>query len=199
MIDGGYFENFGATTALQIAQQLKQADLDPFVIEITNDPELLVASVTQNSGTYPRASLLCRVEDVDPLCEAEPPINEIQQAYWFSDVRGPLSGLFGSRNAHGGEALRSLAGFGGPGTAFCQGARASKINFVHIVVHPQYQMHWWTWDQKPCDRVEVPLNWWLSKPVQAYLDGQITKNRPALEQVFKAMRKEHSAPVSRHN
>jgi hypothetical protein len=199
LIDGGYFENFGATTAVQIAQKLKQAGLDPFLIEITNDPELLVASVTQNTGADADASLLCRVEDVDPLCDAEPPINEVQQNYWFSDVRGPLSGLFGSRNAHGGEALRGLAKFGGPGTAFCPSVSrregdGGETSFVHIVVHPQYQVRWWTWwDQKTCARVEVPLNWWLSKPVQAYLDDQIAKNRSAIDEVFKVMLKEQSA------
>jgi hypothetical protein len=69
-----------------------------------------------------------------------------------------------------------------------------ETSFVHIVVHPQYQVRWWTWwDQKTCARVEVPLNWWLSKPVQAYLDDQIAKNRSAIDEVFKVMLKEQSA------
>ena len=188
IIDGGYFENFGATTALELARQLTQAKLDPFVIEITNDPEMLVARRTEKPGANAHGSLLCSVDDFDPLCEPDPPINEIQKNYWFSDIRGPLSGLFGSRNAHGGQALRSLAGFAGPGTAFCPSQEAKNpISFVHIVVHPQYQVSWWSrflGDQTTCTRVEVPLNWWLSKPVQNYLNDQIEK---------KALEKEPSA------
>jgi hypothetical protein len=194
IIDGGYFENFGAATARELTQQLRQAGLDPFVIEITNDPEMLIARRTEKPGANALGSLLCSVEDVDPLCEPDPPINEIQQNYWFSDIRGPLSGLFGSRNAHGGQALRSLAGFAGPETAFCPSQKATKpISFVHIVVHPQYQVSWWSrfvwWDQKTCTRVEVPLNWWLSKPVQTYLDDQIAKNESAIKEVLKVMEK----------
>jgi hypothetical protein len=203
LIDGGYFENFGALTALELARHLKQAGLDPFVIEITNDPELLVSRRAVKPSANEPGSLLCKVDDFDPLCDADPPVNEIQQNYWFSDVRGPLSGLFGSRNAHGGQALRNLAGFAGPKTSFCPSQRDTNgpsssggqpIGFVHLVVHPQYQVSWWDrfvpWEQKICTRVEVPLNWWLSKPVQRYLDHQIEKaNEPAIEQVFKVMEK----------
>ena len=199
IIDGGYFENFGAATALELARQLKQAGLDPFIIEITNDPELLIARRTEKPGANAQGSLLCSVEDVDPLCEPDPPINEIQRNYWFSDVRGPLSGLFGSRSAHGGQALRSLAGFAGPGTVFCPSRDAAKpVSFVHIVVHPQYQTSWWSrfvwWDQATCTRVEVPLDWWLSKPVQNYLDDQILKkNISAINEVLKVMEKKPDA------
>jgi hypothetical protein len=195
VIDGGYFENFGAATALELANQLKQAGLNPFVIEITNDPELLIADRIEKPGTDAHDPSLCSVVDLDPLCEPDPPINETKRVYWFSDVRGPLSGVFGTRNAHGGQALRSLATFAGPGTAFCptQGD-AGQISFVHIVVHPQYRLSWWNRlvgsNQETCAPVDVPLNWWLSKPVQAYLDDQIEKrNEPAIGQVLKVMEK----------
>jgi hypothetical protein len=196
IIDGGYFENFGATTALELAQQLKQAGLAPFVIEITNDPELLIARRIEMPGTNANDPMLCDVEDVDPLCEEDPPINDTQTTYWLSDIRGPLSGLFGSRNAHGGQALRSLASFAGPGTAFCRSGDqvsgvAQPISFVHIVVHPQYRLGWW--NKETCTRVELPLSWWLSKPVQTYLDHQIMENEPAIEEVIKVMEKRPDA------
>lgn len=51
VIDGGYFENFGAATAQELGKQLKQAGLSPFIIEITNDPELLVSHRIKKPGT----------------------------------------------------------------------------------------------------------------------------------------------------
>ena len=37
VVDGGYYENFGATTALELARELKRYGLRPFVILINND------------------------------------------------------------------------------------------------------------------------------------------------------------------
>jgi hypothetical protein len=39
----------------------------------------------------------------------------------------------------------------------------------------------------------VPLNWWLSKPVQIYLDDQITRNGEAICEVVKVLAKTKDA------
>ena len=43
VVDGGYFENFGASTAFDIARHLVEFGLEPMSIEITNDPQLFGA------------------------------------------------------------------------------------------------------------------------------------------------------------
>ncbi|MGH6826194.1 hypothetical protein [Methyloceanibacter sp.] len=199
IVDGGYFENFGAATAQEIAQQLQQAGLRPFIIEITNDPELLVAHRIEKPATAADDPKLCKVDDVDPLCEEDPPINDAENTYWFSDIRGPLSSVFSSRNAHGGQALRSLSSFNGAGTGFCPSRRDGPgpnkpVSFVHIVVHPQYRL---SMDGETCKPVEVPLNWWLSKPVQLYLDDQITQNKDAIGEVVKVLEKKANVASTR--
>ena len=64
------------------------------------------------------------------------------------------------------------------------------VSFVHIVVHPQYRL---SMDGETCKPVEVPLNWWLSKPVQLYLDDQITQNKDAIGEVVKVMQNSKDA------
>jgi hypothetical protein len=195
IVDGGYFENFGAATAQEIAQQLKQAGLYPFIIAINNDPELLVPQRVEKPAKGEGDQALCNVQDVDPLCEEDPSVNHAEDTYWFSDIRGPFSGLLGSRNAHGAQALRSLARFNGAGTNFCPSSQVKSgpekpVGFVDIVVHPQYRL---SWDKEACQPTQVPLNWWLSKPVQIYLDDQITRNGEAICEVVKVLAKTKDA------
>jgi hypothetical protein len=61
---------------------------------------------------------------------------------------------------------------------------------VDIVVHPQYRL---SWDKEACQPIQVPLNWWLSKPVQIYLDDQITRNGEAICEVVKVLAKTKDA------
>lgn len=190
IVDGGYFENFGAATALEIVQVLRGQGLAPFVIQITNDPELLFAEHVENPAPDAVNPTLCNVKDVDPICQNDPPIINAEDVYWFSDVRGPLSGLFGSRSAQGGRALRQLANFSGPSTSFCPSKRATDRNalgFIHLVVHPQYQL---VDESNHCKLIDVSMSWWLSKPVQEYLDFQIGQNEPAIGEALEVLKKD---------
>lgn len=190
IVDGGYFENFGAATTMELAQRLRRAGLSPFIIQITNDPELLVPSRISKPRTDAHDPTLCEVEDTDPLCEKDPPIIGVADLRLFAGIREPLGAFFGSRNAQGGRALRALSTFSGPGTSFCPSKSTTPDNpqpvgFVHIVVHPQYRV---SGDGKTCEPAEVPLNWWLSKPVRAYLAYQLNRNEAALEKVTEVMK-----------
>lgn len=89
VVDGGYFENFGATTALELLREIKlviectQADtrVFPVVIQISSDPQLANAS---------------EVVNVEPLS-------------FLPQVRSPLNASFQTRNAHGDLARIALA------------------------------------------------------------------------------------------
>jgi hypothetical protein len=138
IVDGGYFENFGATTALEIVHALRADDLSPFVVEITNDPELLVPDRVQyEDRAYGPDRDICWVSVANPVCGADPPVIEVTDSRIFSGVRGPLSGVLGSRSAHGSRALRQLAYFAGYDEVDCPiNTAPSRLSFVHILVSP---------------------------------------------------------------
>ena len=186
LVDGGYFENFGAGTAMEIADRLRLAGLDPVIIQITNDPELLGAlELKPDDGANLANDDICDFEPVDPVCAPDPPVIEVSSSVLFSGVRGPLSGLFGARTAQGGRALLQAANSGNEANNFGDPNRKWKRNgcspwvpvkdesFVHFFVRPQYVYSSHT---GRCHMVDVSMSWWLSKPVQAYLNYQVCRN-----------------------
>lgn len=187
LVDGGYFENFGAGTAMEIADRLRSAGLDPVIIQITNDPELLGAlELKPEEGTNPANGDICRFKDLDdPVCVPDPPIIEVSSDFLFSGVRGPVSGLFGARAAQGGRALLQAANSGNEVNDFANPNSKWKRNgcspwvppkdesFVHFFVRPQYV---YSSNDEKCHIVDVSMSWWLSKPVQAYLNHQVCRN-----------------------
>lgn len=174
IIDGGYFENFGAATAADIVAQLRAAGLDPFVIEITNDPEFLLPNLVEAKSDTSAGDKLCgRLSSLDPLKLRIPPIVDAPDHLWFSGVTGPIGGLLGSRGAQGTRALRYLSDLG-------------SNNFLHIYVSPLYLPNTWN---GVCKVADVSMSWWLSKQVQKYLDDQIDRNCSAMNQAFLKVRK----------
>jgi hypothetical protein len=173
IIDGGYFENFGAATAADIVAQLKQAGLVPFVIEITNDPEFLLPNLVEAKSDTSAGDKPCgKLSSLDPLKLRIPPIVDAPDHLWFSGVTGPVGGLLGSRGAQGTRALRYLSDLG-------------SDNFLHIYVSPLYVPDW----DGVCKVADVSMSWWLSKQVQKYLNDQIDSNCKAMNQAFFKIRK----------
>jgi len=88
VVDGGYFENSGGTTALEVLTALKSnpgwARVQPVVISITNDP------VPEN---LPPATVL----------------QQAQQDAFASETRAPIEALFNTRDARGIYARRKIA------------------------------------------------------------------------------------------
>ena len=81
LVDGGYFENDGLTTARELAQALEAFDLKPVILHVTNNPEEAVR------GDAPNASL------------PAPP-----HASWHDGLTAPLAALVGTRDGHAAEA-----------------------------------------------------------------------------------------------
>jgi hypothetical protein len=91
IVDGGYFENFGATTALEILKEIRtyldckdqadsvEYDVLPVVIQISSDPDF-----------EPTATLT--TEPLSPMPQ----------------IRAPLAASLKTRNAHGGIAMAAL-------------------------------------------------------------------------------------------
>lgn len=83
VVDGGYYENFGATTALELARTLKQRfKLTPMVILVNNEPTSLPMDCIDERGEH--------IEAV-----------RTPQRTWLSTVTSPLGAVANTRRARG--------------------------------------------------------------------------------------------------
>jgi hypothetical protein len=146
IVDGGYFENYGITTAQEVAKALKERGENPLVLLITNEP--------------------LSTADAKRLSDASisPPMPKKQDSQWFSWLSSPLLALYQTRSSRGDLAtirtveLPELGGdvihltvYGEPAAATSQ---PMHPNCTKYTLNP------------------VSMSWWLSKPVQEYLDNQ---------------------------
>ncbi|WNJ92733.1 hypothetical protein [Bosea sp. 685] len=166
VVDGGYFENDGATTANEIAIALRNAGLTPVVLHIANEPIDQIADPER---------------DKHPL---------LRKDSWLALLTTPLDTVLATREARGAYALAALRGT----------VRAE--NFVDFLVYgepkvdakgamPQVEgvSGFRSISQSPLKHEcferaakdvsgatsalkQVSMSWWLSKPVQEYLDRQ---------------------------
>lgn len=93
VVDGGYFDNFGATTAAELADALEEIRLKPFIILINNEPTI--------SGKCIRSDL-----GVNVTREVEHP--RAPQASWFASLLSPFNALLATRQARATHAACSL-------------------------------------------------------------------------------------------
>jgi hypothetical protein len=162
IVDGGYFENDGATTTFELVIALKDARLSPRVIHIANDPL-----------AYKGAKL---AETLSPVPAATP-----DQSRYLSAINGPIGAMFAVRVAHGSFALeqlrRELPGgmveffvYGEPenGAVFEEsGQRAFRRERENGQTCFQFRV-----SDGDARLKNISMSWWLSKPVQEYLDRQ---------------------------
>jgi hypothetical protein len=90
LVDGGYFENFAATTLRELISTLdglKNPKLLPIVIQISSDPEL----DTKFDPGYGRAM-----------------VGESKISRFLAQLRSPLSATYNTRDAHGAQARLAL-------------------------------------------------------------------------------------------
>jgi hypothetical protein len=192
LADGGYFDNYGALTAFDLADTLRwEYDLYPFVILITNDPG------DNDDPTLSKGSL------AGP--SAFPPAEIKASAQLFASVvAAPVDTFFNVRSGHGSTALKLLRELidphvyqkeicGGDPTeeaakaatkpadqppASCYDLAATTGDtaaaqaprepcFAHLGVYPQ--------ETEAGTVKDISMSWWLSKPVQDYLDSQLKK------------------------
>jgi hypothetical protein len=109
IVDGGYFENFGAQTAIELARAMQAVDgrLAPFILIISNDPEIPLsdALATPDAG----------------------------EAGLLPDVSAPLDATLNTRSARGTLAVeRATTALSETLTAAC------NRNVAHVRVWPEY-------------------------------------------------------------
>jgi len=180
IVDGGYFENFGAQTALELARELKKAphNLEPFILQITNDPSAFHHDQCRNEIAWDM-----QYQQQPP--ELPPAKDKANLLRWASD---PLETVLATRTARGthatSEALRTVGAGNyaqirvcpqrlGPGDAEGRMAKAQQqvlglLQSYGLVRQEQGK------DAKSADAFKaLSASWWLSTPVQQYLHQQL--------------------------
>jgi hypothetical protein len=157
VVDGGYFENYGALTALELARKLRALGggaVLPVVVVVSNDADTpaeedsnIVACENARPAQPDRVQARNRRQG-DPAA--------------YSEVLAPVFGLYATRAAHGLAALhalrRELCGAPPEGGAAAAAARrdADRKDLVHIVLPEPAR--------KPLPGKEeaAPMNWVLN-------------------------------------
>jgi hypothetical protein len=161
IVDGGFFENFGAQTALEVATAIRavDAELVPFVLIISNDPEI-------------------------PTEELKTP--DAADGEFLTDLSAPTKTILATRAARGTIALDAIATVLGEDLN-----ETCAPNAAHIRVWPEYEGELAAEKSEPARKPAAgadpdaqperkhsgkvrPLSfsWWLSKPVQWRLHQQ---------------------------
>lgn len=181
IIDGGYFENDGITTTIDLVRALKRLNLRPAVIHIANDPLPYIRENAPKRDVAGGDFIGWRFEG--------PTIPAAEDKSWLLSLRGPIGGLLATRGARASYALRDLSE-----------ELKDSTSYAELLVYGEpiegfLENRWETRQDKRCHDVtppppgavlkEVSMSWWLSKAVQEYLDAQLalTRNCEALDRV----------------
>jgi hypothetical protein len=171
IVDGGYFENSGLSTALDVATGLKALGLTPIVLSISNNPTI--------------ENVQAGLKDQDePECKRGPLHLEVRRAEWKSIwiraaeiLQAPLTALVNTRDGHADEAAQALKKrlqeWDAP-AGVCDWNHAS---FFPIRVYAE---------GKDFAMPDVSMSWWLSPVVQKALDEQLLhrKNTKQLDHLL---------------
>jgi hypothetical protein len=166
IVDGGYFENYGALTAEELVDGIRAIEpgLAPFVLVVSNDPEV---RVDHDDDLKPSST---QVEPVD-----------IDDTELFTDLQSPLSAFLNSWNGRGTLAVEQLR------AVLYQRMPRCISHVSHVRVWPEKSA-----DGSEKARA-VAMSWWLSAPLQLHLHQQTEadKNRndngPRLDRTWDAL------------
>jgi len=185
IVDGGYFDNAGLASALDVARALKGEGITPLILWVQNDP---VGALTDNT-LPPRAAGTPRLGATG--------VNFLSDI--FGLVNAPVNALLATRAGHAAEqaalAQRSLVEMNADTDRYAGDMTAS---FFQIGVRVQPTLVADGGDDplldKTCARFKgqtlsmskVSMSWWLSQSVQADLDAQLCdkSNRRSLKDLI---------------
>ncbi len=200
LVDGGYFDNSGAVTAYELAEAIKEIDpsLQPFVLQVTSEPDWFA-----DSSNCERQSkrFAARRKPLGLPTVGEPQL-PYQSSFKLSGVLGDALTVNNTRIARGFETItqmdrrmellngegsyaqvyicpqRQKSGFGPLaalfGKAFTQKEPPirTKRDITRRLMREKRAK-----EKAAQERIrswkQVSLSWWLSPPLQAYLDGQV--------------------------
>jgi hypothetical protein len=169
VVDGGYFENYGARTAADLSRKITEigrshgVNLVPIVVVVSNDvdgsraDDYAVSPNPDDEGNEPeRPSYL--LKDVTLTCERPRLLNAIIQENRnkngkapLSELLAPLAGLYNTRSGHGVIALQDLR------SLHCDPGEPPRL--IHIAL-PE--------PEKDKDEA-APMNWVLNAHTRHFL------------------------------
>jgi hypothetical protein len=178
ILDGGYFENYGALGAkeLALAVHAVQPNLAPLVIVISNDPEDLIDS-SDDSASQDKGTLQKQLST-----ELEKAHAQVNGGEWVTDVTTPLTTAINGRTAHGILGIEQLH------NALHEAMPKCAV-LIKVRVWPQY-------------RKSLSMSWWESMPIQRQLHRQTedskekNQNRAHLDAIWDAMKATSSSCVA---
>ncbi|MBI4724285.1 MAG: hypothetical protein HY765_04670 [Rhodomicrobium sp.] len=175
-VDGGYFDNSGVVTAMEIASALKKIDprLKPFILQVSSEPDWFKDSnICQMQGSDSTRPQLPNQADFRPVGT----ISDLLTVNSTRIARGYETILELPRQARQlNDGSRSVAQI-----AICPQLKDSFFldRFSRYfekdkdVQAQQRSMRILEKVRKQTDYKSVSLSWWLSPPLQAFLDGQV--------------------------
>lgn len=191
VVDGGYFENDGLATAADIVRELQEKKLHPIVIRIVNEPDPKVDKVSDSTATAKdqqqyetrKLSGVVHRDGEDEL--VRPPLPKAEERTLFDVYTSIGRALYATRSGHEDGHLAYLRetlkgplvriGVGGIAVPEPPRPRSAKFEaarklFCRSLVTKTASMEF------------VSMSWWMSQPVQAYLDAQLC--RPQVERLM---------------
>jgi hypothetical protein len=176
IVDGGYFENSGATTALEILMRIKEycavqniTDVDPKIIMISNNPRRPPIDPAK-AGTQ-KARTLSKPVTV--------------QGRIIGEVMSPVRALLNSRDARGTFAQKAIAR---------QQRRFKAADAAApFKDHPKSLTHDILYFGLEDQNVPLPLGWMLSDAAaksirgQWNFDGVVVRNKTAAEEISQTL------------
>jgi hypothetical protein len=170
IVDGGYFESYGALSAKELALAVHAIEpkLAPVVIVISNDPNDVLAT----NDDSPNAKGQLQAPAQQELQDARAAVNATE---WLTDITAPLTTSINARTAHGTLGVAEL----------------------HSVLHAAIpgcdelliQVRVW-----PQNGKGLSMSWWESNPVQRQLHRQTedgkdaNQNGPHLQAIWDLMK-----------
>jgi hypothetical protein len=176
VVDGGYFDNSGVVTALEIAQGLKSVDarLRPFILQVSSEPDWFKDSkscgIDGNSGDRPKVPDQADFRPLGTLADVLT-VNSTRVARGYETI---LELPERAKQLNGGA--RSVAQINicpQPKESFFLKALQPYIDRDDAAKREERAAHIRRKVQEEVQYKSVSLSWWLSPPLQAFLDGEI--------------------------
>jgi hypothetical protein len=193
VVDGGYFENAGLTTALDVAEALRDQRILPIVLWVQNNPTISEKDLT-TAHTERRAITIEKTDrspQFPPRAASTPRMQGAEDPSWISNVfsifTAPFEALTATRDGHALEAAdliqQRLEKLNRAATCVSGNCRIGMSYFTfQMFKNPEFEPN----KLEECAALakektpimsEVSMSWWLSQTVQAELNSQICDRR----------------------
>ncbi len=203
VVDGGYFENAGVTTAMDVARALRSEGVTPILLWVQNEPTIDVEDVKEAEAPRSRLDKLAvtnpktgEIPQFPPRAASTPRLQGAWPGWlqaFLAVVATPFEALTATRNGHALEAAETAQRLLQEMNAEAKcvegdcSLTASYFTF-RMFRNPRFDEKEIACrdlaeaKQRPVMGV-VSMSWWLSQSVQAELDSQLcdVRNRKSLD------------------